>query len=148
MWHLKKMCINWFQREGVGREREKEKPQFVVPLTDTFLGWFLYASWVGIERKALVYANGAVANLATWPGPTNMLCYSYSPEFTHWNIHGLGWAVGFPVCSGGPAATLSVSAGFTGTPLAFAKWPSRSSSGISSNVPRSLVRGSVDLAWA
>ena len=53
--------------EGVGG-RERERHQFVVPLIYSFIGWFLYVPWLGIEPATLVYWDDALTNWATCPG--------------------------------------------------------------------------------
>ena len=59
------LFIDFREREG---KREKQKLQFVVPLIDTLIGWFLYMAWLGIEPTTLEYWDDALTNWATWPG--------------------------------------------------------------------------------
>ena len=49
------------------RERHTHTHQFVVPLTYTLTGCFLYL-WLEIEPTMLVYPDDALTNGATWPG--------------------------------------------------------------------------------
>ena len=51
------------QEEERERETEREKERnnrYVVPLLYSFIGWFLYVPWPGIEPTTLVYLDNTL----------------------------------------------------------------------------------------
>ena len=48
------------------REWEREKHWFVVPLIYSFVGWFLYVPWPGIEPTTVAHWDNALTNWASY----------------------------------------------------------------------------------
>ena len=67
--------FNWKER-AVGRKREGEERNndFVVPLTDAFVGSFLYVPWPEIKPATLAYWDDALTKWANQPGLVVGLC--------------------------------------------------------------------------
>ena len=53
----------WFWRKRTGESHE-----FVVLLISTFIGWFLYVSWLGIDHATFLHQNDILNPWATLPG--------------------------------------------------------------------------------
>ena len=47
---------------------ERDNHQFVVPLTDAFIGWFLYVPWPEMEPITLMYRGDTLTSGAPQPG--------------------------------------------------------------------------------
>ena len=84
--------FNWFLESERKGKREK-RHQFVVPLTDAFIGCFFYVPSPGIEPVALVYWDDAPTNWATWAGPLGKvhLCCSMSSPLSIVEWHSIVW---------------------------------------------------------
>ena len=107
-WTFKKWDINYsyfifylliLQRGREGgreeRERERETSIFVFLLMYTFIGWFFYVCWTGIEPTTLAYWDNALTNWALQPGPwkvilnaINEIKWWHQPTFINWYLQG------------------------------------------------------------
>ena len=65
---FEKKFVYWEKEREREAGRERQRGQFVVPLTCKFIGWFLCVPWPGIEPATLAYWDDAVNNWITWPG--------------------------------------------------------------------------------
>ena len=79
------------EKSGKGEREggEREKHWHVVPLIDTFIGWFLYVPWLGIQPTTLAYWVSALTTELHGQGEENLYsfqvvfrqCTHYSPIF-------------------------------------------------------------------
>ena len=67
------------------QREEGRKHLCVVPLSDAFVGWFLYVPWLGIEPIVLAYRDNVLTNRATPPGPQFLsilwISHSHTTQF-------------------------------------------------------------------